>query len=183
MLNRLPSMMLRTLAGAALAFIIAMSAAPVLRGAETPASAPTLSTPATPGAAASPAVQTGATAPALQAEVVGLRNDHGRVGCSLFNDPVAFPRDDSKIFRHVWAPIRGGRALCEFKDIPAGEYALVVFHDENNDGEFNENVFGMPLEGYGFSRDAAALFDAPSFAAARFHYDGKRLYQVITIRY
>jgi uncharacterized protein (DUF2141 family) len=105
------------------------------------------------------------------------------VGCSLFNDAKAFPRDDSKLFRHVWAPIHDGRALCQFPGIPAGQYAMVVYHDENGDGEFNQNAFGMPEEGYGFSRDAAALFSAPDFDAAGFHYDGARLYMIINIRY
>ncbi|HVA77070.1 MAG TPA: DUF2141 domain-containing protein [Candidatus Binataceae bacterium] len=130
-------------------------------------------------AAASP----DASGKALMVEVVGLRNDHGQVGCSLFNDAKAFPRDDKKIFRHVWAPIHGGRAMCRYVDIPPGTYAAVVFHDENSDGEFNQNAFGMPLEGYGFSNDAAALFAPPSFKDASFTYNGRRLYTVINIRY
>jgi uncharacterized protein (DUF2141 family) len=152
------------------------SAAPVARAQAVVS--PTVSAAASP----TPAAIT-ATTPVLQAEIVGLRNDNGRVGCSLFNDAKAFPRDDSKMFRHVWAPIHGGRALCQFPGIPAGQYAMVVFHDENGDGEFNQNAFGMPEEGYGFSRDAAALFDAPGFDAASFHYDGTRLYMIINIRY
>jgi uncharacterized protein (DUF2141 family) len=124
-----------------------------------------------------------ATAPVLQAEVIGLRSGHGDVVCSLFNDANAFPRDDKKIYRTVKAPISRDRALCQFIGIPAGEYAIVAFHDENGDGDFNQNAFGMPEEGYGFSRDAAALFSAPSFDSAKFHYDGTRLYLIVNIRY
>jgi uncharacterized protein (DUF2141 family) len=126
-----------------------------------------------------------AAAPAhvLQAEVIGLRSANGQVVCSLFNDADAFPRDDSKVLRTVKAPIDRTHALCQFTGIAPGEYAIVVFHDENGDGEFNQNAFGMPEEGYGFSRDAAALFSAPSFDSASFHYDGTRLYMIINIRY
>jgi len=119
----------------------------------------------------------------LDIEVIGLRNDSGEVGCSIFNDAQAFPRDDSKVLHHVWAPIHAGKATCEFTDLPPGQYAAVVFHDENGDHEFNQNAFGMPMEGYGFSNDAAALFAPPDFKSAAFTYNGKHLYIVINIRY
>ena len=119
----------------------------------------------------------------LDIEVIGLRNDSGEVGCSIFNDAQAFPRDDSKVLRHVWAPIHAGKAICEFTGLATGDYAAVVFHDENGDHEFNMNAFGMPMEGYGFSNDAAALFAPPDFKSAAFTYNGKHLYIVINIRY
>ena len=83
----------------------------------------------------------------LDIEVIGLRNDAGQVGCSIFNDAQAFPRDDSKVLRHVWTPIHAGKAVCEFTGLAPGDYAAVVFHDENGDHEFNMNAFGMPMEG------------------------------------
>src|SRR6266481_814672 len=119
----------------------------------------------------------------LDIEVIGLRNDSGEVGCSIFNNAQAFPRDDSKVLRHVWAPIHAGKAVCEFTGLATGDYAAVVFHDENGDHEFNMNAFGMPMEGYGFSNDAAALFAPPDFKSAAFNYNGKHLYIVINIRY
>ena len=118
---------------------------------------------------------------ALQIVVEGLRNEKGHVTCSLFNDPKAFPRGEE--FREARAPIHGDAAICEFTDIPAGKYAVVVYHDENGNGHFDQNAFGMPLEGYGFSKNAAPLFDAPSFAAASLDYDGQHLFTVINIRY
>ena len=117
----------------------------------------------------------------LQVAVVGLRNDKGQVTCSLFNDPKAFPRGEE--FRETHSPIHGDAALCIFEGIPAGQYAVVVYHDENANGHFDQNAFGLPLEGYGFSRNAAPLFDAPKFAAASFAYDGQFLFTEINIRY
>ena len=119
--------------------------------------------------------------PQLQVAVIGLRNDKGHVTCSLFNDPKAFPRGEE--FREEHSPVHGDAALCIFKDIPAGKYSVVVYHDENANGHFDQNAFGMPLEGYGFSNNAAPLFDAPKFAAASFDYDGQFLFTEISIRY
>jgi uncharacterized protein (DUF2141 family) len=87
------------------------------------------------------------------------------------------------VLRHVWTRIHAGKAICEFADLAPGEYAAVVFHDENGDREFNMNAFGMPMEGYGFSNDAAALFAPPDFKSAAFTYNGTHLYLVINIRY
>ena len=138
-----------------------------------------------PIAAAQTPIATPTTPPQnpLDIEVIGLRNDAGEVGCSIFNDAQAFPRDDSKVLHHVRAPIHAGKATCEFTDLPPGQYAAVVFHDENGDHEFNQNAFGMPEEGYGFSNDAASLFAPPDFKSAAFNYNGQHLYIVINIRY
>jgi uncharacterized protein (DUF2141 family) len=120
---------------------------------------------------------------ALEIEVVGLRNDNGQVGCSLFNDPAAFPRDGDKVVKHLWVKIHNGKALCAFPGLAPGKYAAVVYHDENGNGKFDQNAFGMPEEGYGFTRDAAALFSPPSFDAASLDYTGAPLYSVVDIRY
>ena len=119
--------------------------------------------------------------PALQVAVVGLRNAHGQVSCNLFTDPQQYPRGAA--YKEVRTSIHQDGALCVFTGVPAGKYAIVVYHDENDNGHFDQNAFGMPMEGYGFSNNAAPLFDAPNFAAAAFDYDGRRLYTVIDIRY
>jgi uncharacterized protein (DUF2141 family) len=147
-------------------------------GAQTPVTTASVAPTASATPTATPTADT-----ALDIEVMGLRNDSGEVGCSLFNDPAGFPRDDNKVIRHVWAPIRGGKSTCEFTGLPNGQYAAVVFHDENGDHEFNMNAFGLPKEGYGFSNDAAALFSPPDFHSAAFTYSGTRLYLIVNIRY
>jgi uncharacterized protein (DUF2141 family) len=169
-----------------------LCASPVFAQSSTPAESPTpfagSSATPTPAAELTPSpiatqTPTAGAENALDLEVVGLRNDAGQVGCSLFNDPVAYPRDGSKVLSHIWSPIHNRKAVCEFIGLKPGSYAAVVYHDENGDREFNMNAFGMPKEGYGFSNDAAALFGPPNFAAASFNYLGKKFYSVITMRY
>ena len=135
-----------------------------------------------PAAAQSPAASPSAQN-ALVIEVVGLRNDNGQVGCSLFNDPPAFPRDGDKMLKHIWAPIHNGKALCTFSGLAPGAYAAVVYHDENKNGEFDTNFLGMPKEGFGFTRDAAAVFSPPTFSDASIQYTGAPLHSVVHIRY
>ena len=109
---------------------------------------------------------------AISVEVSGFRNDKGQLGCSLFNGPDGFPREGSKVFRHIWAPIHGGRAQCVFPGVPAGDYAVTIFHDENGNKKFDSNFVGYPLEGYGFSNNVKPVLSAPGFEETKFHYDG-----------
>ena len=50
-----------------------------------------------------------------------------------------------------------------FSDLQAGEYVVRIFHDQNNNEEFDQKENGIPLEGYGFSNEAAAEFGPPSY--------------------
>lgn len=51
-----------------------------------------------------------------------------------------------------------------FESLPLGTYAVSVFHDENEDGEINQGGFGIPLEGFGFSKNPPITTRAPEFS-------------------
>ena len=130
-------------------------------------------------AVAAPArAQDAAKARGIKVEVTGIRNDKGQLGCSLWSGPQGFPRDSSHKLRYFFAPIHGNRGGCVFDGVPAGDYAVSVFHDENGNGKFDSNFIGYPLEGYGFSNNAKAQFAAPSFGECQFHYDGNGWKQI-----
>ena len=65
-----------------------------------------------------------------------------------------------------------GKAVCTFRGVPSGRYAISAFHDANEDGELDTNLFGIPSEGYCASRGARGTFGPPSFADAAFDFDG-----------
>jgi uncharacterized protein (DUF2141 family) len=90
----------------------------------------------------------------LRVHVLGLRNDNGNVRCSLFSSAEDFPNNGDLLARTVTAQIVARTATCEFAGVAPGIYAVVLFHDENGDGKFNRDWFGLPEEGYGFSNDA-----------------------------
>lgn len=105
--------------------------------------------------------------------VKGLRNDLGRVGCSLFNNSDGFPREKAKQFRGMWTQKHQGVAVCDFTGVPAGTYAVTVLDDSNMNGKMDFNFIGLPTKGYGFSNDAKATLSPPSFSAASFSYSGE----------
>jgi uncharacterized protein (DUF2141 family) len=95
-----------------------------------------------------------------------LRNNHGQVICTLFTPTDQFP-DRSHKGMTMAVPIRNEHATCHFKNVRYGNYAIVAFHDENQDGEFNQNWLGLPKEGFGFSDNPGTL-KKPNFSDAKF---------------
>ena len=125
-----------------------------------------------------------ASCPGIHVQILNIRNSTGTVDCALFDSTVGFPLEVLRSATNVMIiKIRDTRARCDFLDIPPGRYALVVIHDENANGKLDVNWIGVPTEGYGFSNSARALLGAPSFAAASFPYDGRRLDLTISLQY
>jgi len=102
----------------------------------------------------------------LIVDVVGAESDKGQIHFGLYNSPNAFPEKDGRI-EGSHKPIKKGQATGIFKGLPPGYYAVVAFHDENGNDEFDQGLFGVPLETYGFSNKAVAILSAPSFESAR----------------
>jgi uncharacterized protein (DUF2141 family) len=64
------------------------------------------------------------------------------------------------------APARAGDNTITVRDVPAGSWAVLAYQDENENGELDRNLIGIPSENYGFSRDARGKFGPPSFEDA-----------------
>ena len=122
--------------------------------------------------------------PGIHIQILNIRNSTGTVACALFESSAGFPTEFLRSATNVMViKIRKTQARCDFEDIPPGTYAIAVIHDENMNGELDTNVFGIPTEGYGFSRDATALIGVPSFSAASFTYDGQSVDLTMSLHY
>jgi uncharacterized protein (DUF2141 family) len=99
--------------------------------------------------------------------MTGFESDEGQVLVALFLDENGWPGEDEQAFGAIVVPIREGQAVATFQDVPAGPFALSVFHDEDLDRELDRGVFGIPKEPYGFSRDARSTFGPASFEDSR----------------
>ncbi len=86
----------------------------------------------------------------LEVDAIGFDNHRGHAIAKLYRpgDNVLAPGS----YRRVKVEIRGGEAQLRFEDVPEGTYALVVFHDENDNGEIDHNFLHIPKEQLGFSR-------------------------------
>jgi uncharacterized protein (DUF2141 family) len=111
----------------------------------------------------------------LRVQLGGMRSDNGVARCGLFNDsdPSAFPSSGDQAFQHHKSPaIKSGATEIDFTALPPGKYALVCYHDENNNGKFDKSILGMPKEGYCFSNNVKPTLSAPNFGQCAFDYKG-----------
>lgn len=67
--------------------------------------------------------------------------------------------------------IQNKRVVFYFQDLKPGKYAIMVFHDENEDGELKTNFIGMPKEGVGTSNNHQGI---PSFRKCQFEIKGNK---------
>jgi uncharacterized protein (DUF2141 family) len=68
-----------------------------------------------------------------------------------------------------------------FKDLPYGNYAIALLHDEDKNGELTKNFIGMPKEGFAFSRNYQVVLRAPKYHEANFELDSPK--KTITINF
>lgn len=118
----------------------------------------------------------------VSVSVSGVRNDNGAVRCGLYSSPNGF-REPGQQFRGAVAPIRNGQATCVFGGLPAGTYAVAVFHAEQNETRMETGAFGRPKQGYGFSRNPTSSFGPPDFASAAFDYNGGNMNLPVQLHY
>jgi uncharacterized protein (DUF2141 family) len=112
------------------------------------------------------------TSATLTVRVIGARNAKGKIRVALFRSAEGFPGDASKAFRLENAPIDSQTLSSQMvlADLPAGQYALSVFHDENLNEKLDKNLMGIPKEGYGASNNPGRKMRAPTFEEARFSH-------------
>ena len=106
----------------------------------------------------------------LTVRVTGARNAKGKIRVALFRDGKGFPNDASRAVHTQAADIdpQTLRAQVVFADLPAGVYAVSVFHDENMNEKLDKNFVGVPKEGYGASNNPKKKMGPPNFDETRF---------------
>lgn len=128
-----------------------------------------------------------ASATALNAHATDLSIDvstpagrQGAVLAAVFDRADGFPR--GKPLQTATATLVDGKALVQFTGLHDGDYAVSAFLDENANMKLDANLFGLPTEPYGFSRDARALAGPPAFADAAIRLDASTARQTITLK-
>ena len=106
----------------------------------------------------------------LTVRVTGARNAKGKIGVTLFQGAQGFPDDTSRAARQQSVEIDPNTMSAHviFNDLPRGNWAVSVLHDENGNGKMDKNFVGMPKEGYGASNNPKKKRRAPTFDEAKF---------------
>ena len=112
-----------------------------------------------------PASASAADTGSIQLEMK-VQTKKGPVYCALFDNADGFPMKVEKAKAKVRAKVKGTSAVCRFKSLKTGTYAVMAFHDHNGNGKLDTNWLGMPREGVVSSNNAKGNMGPPSFKDA-----------------
>ena len=96
--------------------------------------------------------------------VNGAKSNNGVIRVVIFNNKDGFPEEPKKAIKALSLPVSNLSAKVIVENLPSGNYAISVFHDEDSDGKIRKNNFGLPLDSYGFSNNPTLVFGPPSFS-------------------
>lgn len=117
----------------------------------------------------------------LHVTVEKIRNDSQPVRVLLFKTPDTFP-DEERSYKVQATTAMEGTAVVEFTDLAPGTYAIMAYHDENEDNRLNR-VLGMwPSEGYGLSLNPLVM-GPPTFQETSFELRSQGLSVTLSLQY
>ncbi|MDB9305386.1 DUF2141 domain-containing protein [Nodularia spumigena] len=119
----------------------------------------------------------------LTVEIDGLRNTEGQVCVSIFANSQGFPNNSDRVLKRQCTKITDTSLKVTFDNLDAGSYAVALIHDQNKDQILNRNNLGMPLEGFGFSRNPEVRTSPPKFSNAAFLLAGPNTVVQIQLKY
>ena len=108
-----------------------------------------------------------AAAATLTVKVENIDKKGGTLRLSLY-DEASWSNDDSEPIVSANVPAVPPETSVVFKDIAPGVYGVKTYQDANRNGKFDQNWLGLPLERYGFSRDAHPRLSEPGFGRTKF---------------
>lgn len=108
----------------------------------------------------------------LTINVGGFNNNNGKSMVSLFKEESNIPKEP---FIQANAQIQNGKSQIILDGIPYGEYAIIVWHDENNNSIL-DHKWGFPAEPMGFSNnwELTLISGMPTFEKLKFEFNKKR---------
>lgn len=98
----------------------------------------------------------------LSVTITGLKSNEGGIQIGLYNNKESFPLAD-KQYKLFYFNVRAFSGIYTIRDLPGGEYAVAIFHDKNSDKICNNNILGVPKEGFGFSKNFKPRLSSPDF--------------------
>lgn len=109
----------------------------------------------------------GAAAATLVIRIQNVDAKGGTLRVSLY-DESGWVRDEDTPLASANVAAVAPETTITLTNVAPGDYGIKMYQDANNNGRFDQNFFGLPLERYGFSRDAQPILSTPAFRRTRF---------------
>lgn len=106
----------------------------------------------------------------LHVHINGISAPKGKIYFTLCHTKTCFekPSNDANFYAMVAITARQDSEYLILPNLPSGEYAAFVFHDKNNNGDFDISLLGRPKEAFGYSNKLSVSSD-PTFHQAKFY--------------
>lgn len=105
-------------------------------------------------------------------EVTNVGSDKGNIMVGICSTEDQFLEKDKCTYAFSMPASKG--TIVQNLNIAKGKYAIIIYHDENNNKILDRAMFGKPKEYYGFSNNKYGAFGSkPEFSEALINIDGK----------
>ena len=106
----------------------------------------------------------------ITATVTNALSDIGTIKFALYTQENFMKRP----LQSISSTIKNGISKAVFKNVAVGEYAIICYHDENENNQLDFDDRGIPVESYGVSNNVMD-FGSPQFESAKFKVFDKNI--------
>ncbi len=115
--------------------------------------------------------------PKLVLKISNIQKMQGDIKIGVFKSESSFLKEDLAVKNYSIKVIKN-TAILTISDLPKGEYAISMFHDENSDNKMNTNFIGIPKEPYGFSNNVKPKMSAPKYKDCKFNFSDDKTLEI-----
>ena len=84
--------------------------------------------------------------------IPNVEHDRGYIDIKIYDSKDSFLKEDEAV-ETVRKKVNKGEVVVPLTKIHEGRIAIVVYHDEDGDGELKTGLFWRPKEGFAFSNN------------------------------
>jgi len=117
----------------------------------------------------------------LDIDITNVRSKNGVIRLSMYTSPDQYPYKPFKTYEVKKDSMLNGSIHTCIKDLGPGQYGLCMLDDENRSGQMENNLLGIPLEGFGFANNPKPFLKRPDYDRVVFRINpGTNHIQLIT---
>ncbi len=122
----------------------------------------------------------------IRVHVKELKKVEGLLGVSLYNSKKGFPEEHDQAYANRIKKITATEEDVVFDNLPWGQYAISIMHDENSNGKLDKKsfiIFAIPKEGVGVSNNPKIGKGGPKYDDSVFTLNTSELDVNIAMKY
>lgn len=104
----------------------------------------------------------------LKITISDVKELTGKVRVAIFNSEATFQKD---AYQYIDVPADAETVSFSIAELPLGEYAIMMYHDVDDNDKMKSNLVGMPTEPWGASLRGTSIFGPPKWKHTMFAHE------------